>query len=107
MKSKSSFVKDFNQSRFARLARELDKERNKFGSESDSTFSQVKKIENISGYQYFLHKSFIDLASLTNKFKGSKKYIIRTLSLLIGVFTKEARNEIFRDVMYYQVFKKK
>lgn len=106
VESKSSFVKDFNQSRFARLARELDRERNKYGSESDNTFSQVKKIENISSYQYFLHKSFLNLASLTNKLKGSKRHIVRILSILIGVFTQEARNEIFRDLMYYQVLKK-
>ena len=106
VESKSSFVKDFNQSRFARLARELDRERNKYGSESDNTFSQVKKIENISSYQYFLHKSFLNLASLTNKLKGSKRHIVRMLSILIGVFTQEARNEIFRDLMYYQVLKK-
>ena len=106
VESKSSFVKDFNQSRFARLARELDRERNKFGSERERTFSQVKKIENISSYQYFLHKSFLNLASLTNKLQGRKRYIIRILSIFIGVFTKEARNEIFRDLMYYQVLKK-
>ena len=49
----------------------------------------------------------INLASLTNKLKGSKRYIVRILSIFIGVFTKEARNEIFRDLMYYQVLKKK
>ena len=85
---------------------ELDRERNKFGSERERTFSQVKKIENISSYQYFLHKSFLNLASLTNKLQGRKRYIIRILSIFIGVFTKEARNEIFRDLMYYQVLKK-
>jgi len=107
VESKSSFVKDFNQSRFARLARKLDKERNKLGSEKEKTFSQVKKIENICGYQYFLHKFFLNLASLTNKLQGNKRYIVRILSILIGVFTQEARNEIFRDLMYYQVLKKK
>jgi len=107
VESKSSFVKDFNQSRFARLARKLDKERNKFGSEREKTFTQVKKIEKISGFQYFIHKSFLNLASLTNKLQGNKRYIVRILSILIGVFTQEARNEIFRDLMYYQVLKKK
>jgi GT2 family glycosyltransferase len=107
IESKSSFVKDFNQSRFARLAIELDRERNKFGSESEKTFSQVKKIEDISCYQYFVHKPFLNLISLANKLKGSKRYIIRIFSILIGILTREARSEIFRDLMYYQVLQKK
>ena len=106
IESKSSFVKDFNQSRFARLALELDRERNKFGSESEKTFSQVKKIEDISCYQHFVHKSFLNLTSLATKLKGSKRYIIRIFSILIGILTREARSEIFRDLMYYQVLQK-
>ncbi len=107
VESRSSFVKDLNQSRFARLAKKLDRERSKFGSESKKTFSQVKKIEDISRYQHFVHQSFLKLTSLANKLQGSKRYIIRIISILIGIFTKEARSEIFRDLMYYQVLKKK
>jgi len=106
IESKSSFVKDFNQLRFSRLARELDREKSKFGSEREKTFRQLKKIENISGCQYLLHKSFLNLTSLANKLQGIKRHIFRILSILIGVFTKEARNEIFRDLMYLQVLKK-
>ena len=107
VESKSSFVKDFNQSRFARLAKELDRERSKFGSESEKTFSQVKKIDEISYYQNLVHKSFLNLSSLANKLKGMKRYIIRIFSILIGVFTKEARSEIFSDFMYYQILRSK
>ena len=106
VESRSSFVKDLNQSRFARLAKELDRERNKFGTESGKTFSQVRKIEDVSYYQYLIYTSFLNLNSLASKLKGIARYIIRIFSILIGVFTKESRSEIFSNLMYYQVLRR-
>ena len=74
---------------------------------SDQLARSRKKIEEVSRYQHFVHKSFLKLTSLAYKLQGSKRYIIRIISILIGIFTKEARSEIFRDLMYYQVLKKK
>ena len=84
----------------------LDKERIKFGSENSRTFSQVKRIEDKGDYQRLVYRPFLNLNSLANRLTGFKRSVIRVLSVLIGVFTKEARNEIFRDLMYYQVLKK-
>ena len=101
--NRSRFDRGFNRSKFSRLAQELDKERIKFGSENSRTFSQVKRIEDKGDYQRLVYRPFLKLNSLANRLTGFKKNVIRILSVLIGLFTKEARSEIFNDFMYYRV----
>lgn len=100
--NRARFDRGFNRSKFSRLAQELDKERIKYGSENSRTFSQVKRIEDKGDYQRLVYRPFLKLNSLANRLTGFKRSVIRVLSILIAVFTKEARNEVFNDFMYYK-----
>lgn len=101
--NRARFDRSFNKSQFSRLAKELDRERNKFGAESEKTFSQVKRTEDKGGYQRLVYRPFLKLNTLANRLTGFKRSVIRVLSIQIGLFTKEAKSEIFNDFMYYRV----
>ena len=104
--NRARFDRGFNRSRFSRLAKELDKERIKYGSENSKTFSQVKRGEDKGSYKRLAYRPFLKLNTLAARLTGFKRIVIRVLSIQIGLLTKEAKSEIFNDFMYYRVYRK-